>query len=663
LNGYFSRQSEIRLIVWGLAAIFLFGLIDYLTPSQLTYTAFYLIPVAVDAWFGSRRAGAAVATAGALTQLTVDLTHQSTLTPTWIPYANAVLRWGIFSIAVFLLPELKALNTHLDQKIQERTAALTQEIAIRQKAEESAHRQARELELLNVIRTALAREVELSELFRVVVEAIAKTLGYSQVSLYLLKNDTLQVQQQVGYPEIIPEIPITRGIMGRSVRTGTLIYLPDVQADPDFVGAMQGLTSEICVPLFDHQSPIGVLNVESADGVMLTEADVRALNAVGHQVNIGITRARLYAELRESEQRYKELIDNAQEIIYKTDAQGRFTFVNPATRHILGYSAADVLGLTYLKLILPAQRHAAARFYQHQFQAKISSTYYEFPVKARDGSVIWLGQSVQLMLDPTNQQVIGTQAVTRDITDLKQAETALRQHALELDERNSELDAFAHTVAHDLKNPIGVITGLSEIMLDNGPRLTAQQELDALHSIYNSGRKMNAIVEELMLLAGLRQQAMEPAPIEMGGVIEEALKRLALPIEESHAHLQLPDRSSWPIALGYAPWIEEVWVNYIGNAIKYGGKPPRLEVGAQILPNHTVRFWIHDNGSGLSPEERERLFVPFTRLNQVQVKGHGLGLSIVKRIVEKLGGTVGVESEIGTGSTFYFTLPIAPQAN
>jgi signal transduction histidine kinase len=109
-----------------------------------------------------------------------------------------------------------------------------------------------------------------------------------------------------------------------------------------------------------------------------------------------------------------------------------------------------------------------------------------------------------------------------------------------------------------------------------------------------------------------------------------------------------------------------VWVNYVSNALKYGGRPPHLEFGGELLPivsnsnvitSRPARFWVKDNGPGLTPEEQARLFTPFERLSQVKVSGHGLGLSIVKRIVEKLGGTVGVESAAGHGSTFYFTLP------
>jgi signal transduction histidine kinase len=112
--------------------------------------------------------------------------------------------------------------------------------------------------------------------------------------------------------------------------------------------------------------------------------------------------------------------------------------------------------------------------------------------------------------------------------------------------------------------------------------------------------------------------------------------------------------------LGHGPWIEEVWVNYLSNAVLFGGEPPHVELGWTEEADGFVRFWVRDNGSGLTSTEQARLFTSFERLDRVRAKGHGLGLSIVRRIVERLGGAVGVKSQVGAGSTFSFTLPSAP---
>ena len=231
---------------------------------------------------------------------------------------------------------------------------------------------------------------------------------------------------------------------------------------------------------------------------------------------------------------------------------------------------------------------------------------------------------------------------------------ALQQRTTQLQARNEELDAFAHTVAHDLKNPLTNIIGFAEALDKHCERMPAEELRGHLHRIAQNGRKMSRIIDELLLLAGVRKMEVKVEPLDMASIVSEAVQRLADMIEEGHAEIRLPD--TWPAALGYAPWVEEVWVNYLSNAIKYGGRPPRIEMGATVQPDGMVRFWVRDNGPGLTPEAQARLFTPFTRLDQVRAEGHGLGLSIVRRIVTRLGGQVGVQSELGQGSTFTFTL-------
>ena len=243
---------------------------------------------------------------------------------------------------------------------------------------------------------------------------------------------------------------------------------------------------------------------------------------------------------------------------------------------------------------------------------------------------------------------------------LQAANAELARQIDELRARNEELDAFAHTVAHDLKNPLNQIVGYAEMLEQYYATLSSVERMKSVGGIARSGRKMDSIIEELLLLAGVRKTEVQLAPLDMGQTVTEAQQRLTYMIKEYQAEIVLP--AAWPTALGYAPWIEEIWVNYLSNGCKYGGTPPRLELGGDALPDGRARFWVRDNGDGLTSEEQSRLFTPFTRLDQARARGYGLGLSIVRRIAEKLGGQVGVESDgaPGQGSTFYFTLPAAP---
>jgi signal transduction histidine kinase len=239
--------------------------------------------------------------------------------------------------------------------------------------------------------------------------------------------------------------------------------------------------------------------------------------------------------------------------------------------------------------------------------------------------------------------------------NLKQSEAELRQYTHELQARNEELDAFAHTVAHDLRNPLALIISCARVLnAQYGPHLEKEiQEL--LRMITQTAFKMSNIIDELLLLAEVRKARVQAAPLDMATVVGEARQRLAQLMETNQVEIEQPD--TWPAAVGYGPWIEEVWANYLSNGIKYGGQPPRLELGATKQSDGMIRFWVRDNGPGLKPEDQAVLFTPFTRLDQFRATGQGLGLSIVRRIVEKLDGQVGVESEPGQGSLFFFTLP------
>jgi signal transduction histidine kinase len=265
------------------------------------------------------------------------------------------------------------------------------------------------------------------------------------------------------------------------------------------------------------------------------------------------------------------------------------------------------------------------------------------------------------------QQVRLYEQAQQEIAERMRAEAAQRRYTVELEERNAELDAFAHTVAHDLKNPVGSIIGYADVLAQEYAAMSEKMVRTFLRTISQNSRKVDAIIDNLLLLSSVRHaEEIETHPLDMGRIVAETRGRLLQLIEELQGEIVLPER--WPVAVGYAPWVEEVWTNYIGNALKYGGRPPRLELGARIqegapsadgTPSSSIRFWVRDNGPGLSPAEQSRLFTPFERLHQAEVKGHGLGLSIVQRIVQRLGGKAGVESAgtPGEGSTFFFTLP------
>ncbi|MFC1976347.1 ATP-binding protein [Chloroflexota bacterium] len=216
-----------------------------------------------------------------------------------------------------------------------------------------------------------------------------------------------------------------------------------------------------------------------------------------------------------------------------------------------------------------------------------------------------------------------------------------------------ELDAFAHTVGHNLRDTLALIIGYTDLLKEHARLPEDLQEY--LNAVARNGRKMSTVIEELELLAGIRKAKVEMKSLNMARIIAEVMQRLAYLIDEYQAEITVSEY--WPVAMGHTPWVEEIWANYLSNALKYGGQPPRVQLGATERSDGMIRFWVRDNGPGMTIEERAQLFTEFTRLNQTRAGGYGLGLSIVRRIVNKFGGEIGCESEVGEGSVFYFTLP------
>ncbi len=265
----------------------------------------------------------------------------------------------------------------------------------------------------------------------------------------------------------------------------------------------------------------------------------------------------------------------------------------------------------------------------------------------------WSEQDIATM-KTLGESVISEIALRFEVKEKAQAIKTLQK-------RNEDLDAFAHTVSHNLKNPISAITGWVSVSQSYAERMSRTELLETLGEIGELSAHTNDIINALLLLAGFnRNNDVAFTELNMFNIIDDALSQLRSMITQRGAQIHLPLSDTFPRSVGHRQWVEEVWVNYISNAIKYGGEPPIITFGADAPQDGFVRFWIQDNGDGLTPEQQKSLFIPFSRLpHTAKFEGHGLGLSIVQRIIEKLGGEVGVTSEPGKGSIFSFTLPQA----
>jgi two-component system cell cycle sensor histidine kinase/response regulator CckA len=288
----------------------------------------------------------------------------------------------------------------------------------------AAQRQAQELALVDQVRTALTAALDLPLLFQTVVEGIAGVFGYTQVSLYIQEADDLVLQHQVGYPRVIERMPVSRGIMGRVFRSGRPELVKDVRTDPDFIGAIEGLVSEICVPLFDEGKPVGALNVESTGGVVMGENDLRVVAVLGEHMGIAFTRARLYAEARANEERYRALMTTLGEGVAIVDFSEHFEFANPAAEVVFGVPPEGLVGRSLAEFLSPSELARVTTETRKRRTGKSST--YEVQIQRVDGEM----RQIELIATPrrgVSGEITGTLGIFRDVTELRRLQTRLEQ--------------------------------------------------------------------------------------------------------------------------------------------------------------------------------------------------------------------------------------------
>ena len=252
-------------------------------------------------------------------------------------------------------------------------------------------------------------------------------------------------------------------------------------------------------------------------------------------------------------------------------------------------------------------------------------------------------------------QTASERRLTDPITYDNAQEHVLIQRNRNLQALNDALGSFAHRIAHNLQNPMTVLVGYTDLLRRADISLTDELQGQILQAFSRNVSKMSNMIKELMLLSSLHKETIEKRPLDMAQIVETVVSRLAFLIEDHHAHIAMPDH--WPTAVGHAPWVEEVWKSYLSNAVKHGGTPPFITIGNETLKNGLIRFWVRDNGPGLSAEMSQKLTLPTHQVDQFQPTGEGLSVPVIHYAVHRLGGYITIETELEQGSLFSFTLP------
>lgn len=342
--------------------------------------------------------------------------------------------------------------------------------------------------------------------------------------------------------------------------------------------------------------------------------------------------------------RLRDWIDRQDVFLSVANREGLIIFANAALLKAHGLVLSDIVGQPFAA-DLPPDSVREFEIAGQRATPQAPSYSIETSVRLADGELRWQAWTVQVLYD-ADGSVDGYLSVGRDIT--RRYEIAQERERL-----LHELNSFAHNVAHDLKHPIHTLLGFLEL-LGSDENLTAQQRylLDKANLV---GNQLNAIVVGLLRLGELRENAVEFQPLDLAALLDVILQRLEALIEERGAQIIIVE-GRWPVPVGYPTWVGEAIANYVSNAIKYGGTPPIVRIWAE-RHNEWVYFYVEDNGIGVDIETRKHLFQQ-PIVHDDEPDSHGLGLPIVRRVIERHGGTVGFQEgrHLG-GSCFYFTLP------
>jgi len=539
---------------------------------------------------------------------------------------------------------------------------IKEDITARKRAEQALQESLFRMQILyNASHSLLATAQSVPELLQAVVDSVAAALYADRVMLIMLDRDAQTILHCVrggpgatnGAEPTLDEL--WDGLSGWVLREGRPALSPKDEPDPRESPAAQqqrveaGCGDIIVVPMRFHDGNVGTLTATNLpSGRNFTHQDLELMMALANQSIIAIDNARLVDSLRQSEEKFSHAFRASPDaMMINALDDGRFLDVNDSFLEIVGHERHEVIGRAISEVDIwpePDKRDA----FLSLVAAEGAAHNLEVPFRHKSGEIgVALLSAEVVELD--GQRCLLT--IAKDITERIQA-------AQERELLIQELDAFARTVAHDLKGPLSPILGYADLLLSDSGSLNEKTRRSFMQIIADSAKRMGNIIDELLLLARMRQGEVQTHPLNMASIVDDALSRLAYMVKEYDGEVIVAD--AWPSALGYGAWVVEVWVNYIGNALKYGGRPPRVELGADVLPDGMLRFWVRDNGEGLSPEQQAQLFTPFTQLRTIHAEGYGLGLSIVRRIVERLSGEAGVESAPGQGSLFYFTLPPVP---
>jgi PAS domain S-box-containing protein len=558
----------------------------------------------------------------------------------------------------FLLMSTRRLKTEWAQAQKESARATAAEAVLRE-------RHTALQRLVAAVREVTA-ESDLERFLQRLTDAACRLTGARYGALGVFDKDGKRLARffTAGIDEAtrkaIGDLPTGQGLLGALAHEADALRLKDLTRHPASAGFPPHhppMRSFLGMSIRAHGRLFGRLYLTEKRGAdEFSELDEQIIVALAAQAGVAIENVQLLRDVQHAKEQYRAIRDqlanvllHSPDIIIFTDPEGRISLFNAGAERVLGYAAAEVMGKPATDLYMdPTQRPVVLA--KLATEGEVIGR--EVRLRAKDGRPVTVSLTISPYRDAEGR-VIGTVGISKDITAAKRLEEALRTS-------NQELENFVYAISHDLQTPLRAIHGFADLLLKRVKDKLEERERHFVERIQAGTQRMAFLINDLLEYSRIERITHPFEAVPMEEVLAEVLEDISVPLQQSHAAMRR--EGSLPVVWADRVRMVQVWTNLLTNAIKFAkpGAPPHVAVRHRE-DEREFTFLVQDDGIGIPPEFHARVFDLFRRLHtQEQYEGTGVGLAIVKRIVEFHKGRVWVESAEGRGSTFFFTIPKQP---
>jgi two-component system phosphate regulon sensor histidine kinase PhoR len=552
---------------------------------------------------------------------------------------------GVLSTARYRKQPFTSQEVELLTAISNQIAVAIENAQLYEKATERM----REATALHRVSGTLMRTLNLDQLLESILEVLQRSFGYPHCAILLFdkKKKELRIEAARGYLRDTAEKPGVKigqeGIVSWVAANKMPLNVPNVSQDDRYVEKVKGIGAEIAVPMLVGEKLVGVLDVQSTEVNAFGEDDLRTLSSIAAQAAIAIERTRLYEAALAERKRTERIVSSIADGVITVDQELRVLSLNPAAEQMTGWQEAEAIGRPCAE-VLSLISESGESIWNESRKELSGRNLPRARIARKDGRSIYVSASLAPLLGPADQVMGGVIAI-RDCS----AE-------MELDRMKSEMVTM---VSHELRSPLANMQTAIELVLTSDFEEDLQWEMLSL--VRSQCARLASCVEELLDVSQLEagQIAIRQEPVTLWPLIQRVVNTFEATEHRGH-RFELIGQGELPFACADSRKIEMILTNLLQNAANYSPEGSTITIEAKTTENADILVSVSDEGEGIAHEHLEQIFQPYYRIGNSRsekVPGRGLGLYIVKKLVEMQKGRIWVESEVGKGSHFLFTLP------